>query len=72
MKIYLCNVNKQYDIIRYIFCTNNYPPSEMQNNIGVKNGAIVYALFDYSAVNSDELSFVKNDKIEVILFNYYI
>ena len=41
--------------------------SDIQNNIGNINSGMVYALFNYTAQNSDELSFEENDKIQVIL-----
>lgn len=38
----------------------------VQNNLGVINDGVVYALYDYEAQNEDELDFVKGDELIVL------
>ena len=38
----------------------------VQEKLGILNGGIVYAVFDYEAQNSDELSFTIGDEITVL------
>lgn len=38
----------------------------VQEKLGVLNGGVVYAVFDYDAKNEDELSFRLNDQITVL------
>lgn len=40
--------------------------TEIQNNLGVINGGVVYALYDYSAQREDELSFYIDEELEVL------
>lgn len=38
----------------------------VQEKLGILNGGVVYAVFDYDAKNEDELSFRLNDQITVL------
>lgn len=38
----------------------------IQDKMGVVNGGLVYAVYDYEAQNSDELSFKDGDRISII------
>ena len=38
----------------------------IQEKLGVLNGCVVYAVYDYESQNHDELSFKEGDKIIVI------
>jgi apoptosis-stimulating of p53 protein 1 len=38
----------------------------VQEKLGILNGGVVYAVYDYEAHNSDELSFKEGDKLIVL------
>lgn len=40
--------------------------SDLEENMGIVNGGMVYAVYDYEAQNSDELSFKDGDPLRVL------
>lgn len=38
----------------------------IQEKMGVVNGGVVYAVYDYDAQNSDELSFKDGDRVTIV------
>ena len=42
------------------------PTAGIQERMGVVNGGVVYAVYDYDAQNSDELSFRDGDRVVIV------
>lgn len=63
--------SKPFDFIKILRITafNNYyffPEPGVQEKLGIMNGGVVYALFDYESQNNDELSFRDGERLVIL------